>query len=604
MRVTLPECYNYLTDEIRQVLDEVLNCLLQEAEIEVLIWAGSSLDLDQGEARQADLDIDLWVISRQPMLSKKAFLACVHDLRRLTWLHEEGSLDWFGDLVTLLFLSDSCLTIDIGFSASKRSTDLNLGQNYWIVASRAKSLLDVAHFKSQTFERSTESLASDLLKNLIKIRRSCATHDEWNAYEYLQRARRSLFGLFRNKRKDLAPAAYSRPERRFSLHLTTAERLCLEDTVGYPRREEILRASAEIARHFIALTDDSLPPPLRAALVDVARDLTNKSSSLPTVAVIGVGRMGSQIARRLISYGHRVLVSDLDTVKVREMVEMGAEASDAAQIWQVAKVVLLSLPTPRSAWTALQAAQANKSHSTIVVDLSTNGPEFAEAAALHCKKQGLRFVDAPLSGGPWGAASGSLTVMAGGSLKDIEEITPILDCFAGKVVHVGPQGHGAVAKLIHNMVGEVQVQVFAEAFCLAERLEIAIGSLYECLASGMVSSRILTQLYASGVLTTSKKTNIPISIAIKDQQLLLDMASALGFQPVFSLDVYNRLLELEQQGLDEQDVTSTLKWFETRHGVSISTPLDLKENHFPLPERGQGKSTMPEDKNSIASSQK
>lgn len=160
--------------------------------------------------------------------------------------------------------------------------------------------------------------------------------------------------------------------------------------------------------------------------------------------------------------------------------------------------------------------------------------------------------------------------MVGGDAHVLERVRPLLDCFASHIVHVGAHGHGTMAKLIHNMVGEIQVQSFAEAFCLGARLGMSLDQLFDALAHGMASSRILTQLLASGILRRRLAPNVSIDAAAKDQLLLQELHERIGVEPAFSRGVLERLREMQARGHGGLDVTSVLTLFEEMYGVTVS----------------------------------
>lgn len=289
------------------------------------------------------------------------------------------------------------------------------------------------------------------------------------------------------------------------------------------------------------------------------------------IGFVGVGKMGLPICRRLLRHGYSLTVCE-KSERQRDLIykEGAMFVKELSELANRSTIVLLCLPDPSAVTDAIAGESgilSTASRGLVIVDLSTNSPKNSIELAARCRIRGCGFLDAPMSGGVWRAAQGRLTVMVGGRLDDFNRVKPILDEFGSTVIHVGKQGHGSAAKLIHNMLGEIQVQAIAEAFCLAAKLGLDLEKVYSALAHGMASSRVLKDLYGCGALFSSSSVHVTLNTATKDQELLMGMARDAGFELTFTPLILERMKELQRQGLGAHDVTQTLQFFERVHNV-------------------------------------
>jgi len=291
------------------------------------------------------------------------------------------------------------------------------------------------------------------------------------------------------------------------------------------------------------------------------------------VGFIGQGKIGSRIALRLVRAGVDLTAYDLRTENLSVCIAAGARSeTNPLAIAESCEVVFLSLPGPDAVAQVVTGAFGLLSaprQGLVIVDLSTILPRVARQLGKACEALGVGFLDAPLTGGIVGADTGTFTTMVGGRREHFEKVLPLLRLFSTTVIHVGPQGHGASVKLLHNMLGEVQVYAIAEAFAFAAKLGLDLNRVYEVLSHGMATSRILTELYARGALQRNFTPRATVDMAHKDQRLLLDMAQEAGVDLTFSPTVYSKIEELRKRGLNDSDVTSAILLFEEVMGVTV-----------------------------------
>jgi 2-hydroxy-3-oxopropionate reductase len=217
------------------------------------------------------------------------------------------------------------------------------------------------------------------------------------------------------------------------------------------------------------------------------------------VAVIGVGIMGTAIARRLLECGHRVSVFDPDTAKVAALQAHGAQAAVTAQAAAAAcDFVITSLNSAavveRAIFGEAGIAAAPADAKRLLIDMSSIDPPSTRRLAQSLRERtGMGFVDAPLSGGAPKALLGQLTVMAGGSAEDVQRARAVMDSLCANYTRMGDSGAGQTTKLVNQLLCAIGFQAVAEAVRLAEAGGVDASKLPAALAGGRADSQILRE---------------------------------------------------------------------------------------------------------------
>jgi 3-hydroxyisobutyrate dehydrogenase len=239
------------------------------------------------------------------------------------------------------------------------------------------------------------------------------------------------------------------------------------------------------------------------------------------VAFIGLGTMGLPMARHLVAAGHEVVGCDVDVDRARELgAGVAATATEAAE---GAEVAILSLPAPE----IVERVADELPRGVLLVDMSTGPPALARQLA----EEFASALDAPVSGGPRGAESATLTIMVGGRPEDFARAEPLLQAL-GRPVHVGGPGAGQAAKLCNNLIAGVTMAAIAEACALATAEELDPATLYDLLTTSTGDSRVL-------------RTRYPLAGADEAHPV------SSGYTPLFALDLIAKDLALAQALADE-----------------------------------------------------
>ena len=289
-------------------------------------------------------------------------------------------------------------------------------------------------------------------------------------------------------------------------------------------------------------------------------------TSKAKIGYVGVGLMGLPMTKRLLSLGYGVRAYDIAPLCIAAAGESGATAaSSAADAVRGSDLVLLNLPTPEAVEAAVFGENGVASAllpPQLLIDFSTIKVYQCQAYARRLREMtGAGWIDAPVSGGPPAAGSGTLTVMAGGEAAEIERARPLFADVAGRFTHMGPSGAGLAAKMLNQLIVGCGHAVMAEAVVLAEAAGIDPARLPECLAGGLADSLLLQRLYPRMV----KRDFAPqgyVRQLLKDLEMVNEFAGALKAPtPMMgeALSLYRMLAHL---GHTELDTAAVLKLYE------------------------------------------
>ncbi len=253
----------------------------------------------------------------------------------------------------------------------------------------------------------------------------------------------------------------------------------------------------------------------------------NSMTGKNNIALIGAGAMGGAIGTRLVETGNHLTVFDLDAEKVAALTSLGAEsARTAAEAAAVSDVVILSLNSPKIVRIAVfgkDGVAAGAKPGTLIIDMSSIDPEATKELAADAAEKGLRWVDSPLSGGAPKALIGQLTLMAGGSEKDVADAHRVLQHVASNYTHMGPCGAGQTTKLINQVLCGLNFLAVAEATQLALDAGVDAAKIPQALKGGRADSAILQEYMPRYVAKDYRRTG-RIDNMVKDLNGAQDLA--------------------------------------------------------------------------------
>jgi 3-hydroxyisobutyrate dehydrogenase len=215
------------------------------------------------------------------------------------------------------------------------------------------------------------------------------------------------------------------------------------------------------------------------------------------VGFIGVGNMGSLMARNLIRAGHSLKVYDLSEDAVNFVIQSGAKA--ASSVKDAAggvDFVITMLPVGADVRKVFlgDGIIAAADNGTVLIDCSTIDVDTARSVHATAAEHGYSMLDAPVSGGVAGADAGTLTFMCGGDKTVFQKTLPLLQGMGKNIVHCGGAGFGQVTKICNNMVAGTIALAVSEAFVMGEKLGVDRQTLYDVLSTSSASSFILSKM--------------------------------------------------------------------------------------------------------------
>ena len=292
------------------------------------------------------------------------------------------------------------------------------------------------------------------------------------------------------------------------------------------------------------------------------------TAAKPRLGFIGLGLMGTAMTQRLLEQGWQVTVWNLEPERVPPLVAEGAVAAPTpAAVTAASDIVILCVLHTDAVQDVVfgpegvaKAGAAGK----VLVDHSTIDPARTRAMAAQLREStGMRWIDAPVSGGPVASRAGTLTVMAGGAPEDVAVVKPVMADLAANFTLMGPVGAGQTAKMINQAIVGSGYVVMAEALRLAEEAGIAADQLPSCLAGGHADSTLLRQLYPQ---MQARAFDPPRSYArqlLKDLKAVQAFARELGLElPMLELATGRYTEYVDDRGQGMSDTASIVRLYE------------------------------------------
>jgi len=254
----------------------------------------------------------------------------------------------------------------------------------------------------------------------------------------------------------------------------------------------------------------------------------------PSVGFIGLGLMGKPMSLNLLKAGFAVTVWNRTASRAEEVVVAGGTLAKSARDVAANCDFLITIVSDPPAleevlWGAdgRDGALSALKSGAIYMDSSTVSPDLARKIAAACAKQKVRFLDAPVTGGDWGARKGELLFMIGGDAETIKEAEPLLGVMGKKWFHLGPNGAGQTIKLAMNAILALQVEALAEAMALVSAAGLRPEKLVEVMQSSMARSGVL-DVKSQNLLKGDYTPSFPLRLMLKDVNLAMDLAKELG----------------------------------------------------------------------------
>jgi 3-hydroxyisobutyrate dehydrogenase-like beta-hydroxyacid dehydrogenase len=295
------------------------------------------------------------------------------------------------------------------------------------------------------------------------------------------------------------------------------------------------------------------------------------ASNLPAVGFLGLGSMGTPMARNLLRAGYPLTVHNRDRRKEEPLAVEGAKraASPAAAVAEATLVVIyLSddaaveevLLGPATGALSRAGAITALRPGTLVIDMSTIAPATSQRLAHHLAELGASYLDAPVTGGTEGAKAGTLSVLVGGDAALVDRARPLLEAVGTTVTHFGPIGSGQQVKAVNQVLVAGCYAAVAEAMALGQRLGLPMEAVVASLRPGAAGSWALDNR-ALGMLEGRFPLGFKLALHRKDLAIALGTAAAQELQLPICEQVAAMEDRLIEAGYGEEDLSALARWF-------------------------------------------
>ncbi len=292
------------------------------------------------------------------------------------------------------------------------------------------------------------------------------------------------------------------------------------------------------------------------------------------VGFIGIGQMGSHMARHILDAGYNLTVHDARKEVAQPLLAKGAKWADSPErMAETCQIILSCLPGPPEMEHVVYGQNGlmkGWKQGDIYIDLSTNSPIMIRRAATDARNKGVTVLDAPVSGGVAGAEAGTLAIMVGGDIDSLEKVRGILEAIGKKIFHVGDVGCGNIAKLVNNMISITINAITAEGFVLGVKAGIDCAKLQEVITVS-TGNNFTVQHYHESVFQGNFKPGFRTSLAAKDISLAISLGKEYSIPLPVGAAVEQRLIEAKAAGLGDKHIDSIILPLEELAKVQVRT---------------------------------
>jgi len=274
------------------------------------------------------------------------------------------------------------------------------------------------------------------------------------------------------------------------------------------------------------------------------------------VGFIGLGLMGRPMCLNLLKAGFPLTVWNRTRARTEALAAAGAAVAasprEAAERSDVVITIVSDPPALEGVLWGADGVLAGLKRGGLLIDSSTVSPALARRVAADCAQRGIDFLDAPVTGGTWGAEKGELVFMIGGKSETLERARPVFEAMGKRFFHLGENSAGQIVKLAMNLILALQVQALCEALALVAGSGIPGQKLVEVMQASMARAPVL-DVKAPLILERKFAPSFPLRLMHKDMSLALELANQTGVPlpaAAAAREVYNQVLGAAKEDLD------------------------------------------------------
>ena len=286
---------------------------------------------------------------------------------------------------------------------------------------------------------------------------------------------------------------------------------------------------------------------------------------------IGLGIMGKPMAKCLLKGGCRLMVNDLDSRAVNELVTLGAISGSLSEIGEQCEVIFTILPNG----SIVQAVLFNQGGvcdsiktGSVIVDMSSVTPVESQTCATKLEKLGIDFLDAPVSGGEPKAIDGTLACMVGGEKEVFNRIMPYFEMMGSSALLIGGTGSGSVTKLANQVIVNLNIAAVSEALVMATKAGADPELVYQAIRGGLAGSTVL-DAKAPLMIARNFVPGGKISINLKDIKNVMATAHEIDVPMPMSSQLLEIMQALKVDGHLNDDHGGIVQYFEKLAQVEV-----------------------------------
>ncbi|MDP9175058.1 MAG: NAD(P)-dependent oxidoreductase [Planctomycetota bacterium] len=285
------------------------------------------------------------------------------------------------------------------------------------------------------------------------------------------------------------------------------------------------------------------------------------------VAFLGLGIMGSGMARRLLAAGFPVIAYNRNPDKSAAIAKEGAKSAQSPREAAAQADVIVSMladdVAARAIWQGDQGALVGAAKGSTLIECSTASVSWVRELAAAAKAQGCEFLDAPVTGSKTQAAAGELNFLVGGAEPALARVRPILDAMGRSITLLGPTGSGAMVKLINNFVCGVQAVSLAEALAMIERTGLDREKALGVLVNGAPGSPMVKAL-STRMASRDYTPNFLLRLMTKDLAYAIKEGAAAGIELTSAKAAHQAYTRAIEKGEGEKDLAAVIEQYRQR----------------------------------------
>lgn len=275
------------------------------------------------------------------------------------------------------------------------------------------------------------------------------------------------------------------------------------------------------------------------------------------VGFVGIGTMGLRMSRNLMKAGYDLAIYNRTAEKMQPLVEEGATpCATPAEVGEKSELVFTcvsDVPDVEEVTLGSQGVAKGIPSGGIIVDCSTSSPALARRMADELKPRGIGVLDAPVSGGPEGARTGDLSIMAGGEEEVFQRAKPVLEAVGKTIILIGPPGSGQLTKAINQIVGALHLEAVAEGIILAKKAGIDAEKVLQAVGGGAAQSWMMKMRGPQMLRDDFTPARFALGLHAKDMRLALEAARQYGAKLELAEQVNAIFQALDEEGLGNKD---------------------------------------------------